>query len=370
MPNPPSPNWLAVLAALSLGAPLTAQQPTQAQVQAILQQPGSADGVRARIKSSGLTPDQIRARLGASGYDPALLDPFLTDQQPLTNSPVTDDQTAAIRALGLAPATSLVPPVETGARKVSEAPPSGVFGVDVFRRSTTQFLPLLSGPVPPDYRLGPGDVLVLILTGDVELTHQLGITRNGFVLIPQVGQVFLANLTLDQARNVLVDRLGRVYSGVRRGTNATTRFDLSVANVRAVQVYVVGEVTQPGAYQMSALGTVLTALYTAGGVTEQANLRAVAVRRRGETVATFDLYGYLLQGDTRNDVRIENGDVVYVGVRVRRATVRGSVQRPAAYDLAPNETLGDLIAAAGGLQAEAARSRISIERVVPPVQRA
>ena len=324
--------------------------------------------MRARIRASGLTDDQIRARLQASGYDPALLDPFLTDTAGATPA-VTGDHAAAIQALGLAPTVAQRPAPDTGLRPTPEQAPSGVFGVDVFRRTTTQFLPLLSGPVPPDYRLGPGDALVLILTGDVELTHQLAITREGFTLIPQVGQVFLANLTLAQARNALYDRLGRVYSGVRRGSAASTQFDLSVASVRAVQVYVVGEVNQPGAYQVSALGTVLTALYVAGGVTEEANLRTVAVRRGGETIATFDLYDYLLAGDTRNDIRLENGDVVYVGVRERRATVRGNVQRPAAYDLAPDETLGDLIAAAGGLQADAARSRIAIERIVPPAQR-
>src|SRR5213075_382008 len=165
---------------------------------------------------------------------------------------------------------------------------SNVFGVDVFRRSTTQFPPLLAGPVPPDYHLGPRDVLVLILTGDVELSHTLQVTREGFVFIPQVGQVFVSNLTLDQLRDVLFARLGRVYSGVRRGANASTRFDISVANVRANQVYVVGEVTQPGAYQISSLGTALTALYAAGGVTERANLRDIVVQRAGKTVATLD----------------------------------------------------------------------------------
>ena len=323
-----SRNWLAVLATLTLATPVQAQQPTPAQVQAILGQPGSADAIRAQIKSSGLTPDQIRARLQASGYDPKLIDPFLTDSAGSDTLAVSVEQTAALRALGIAPAPVARQPVDTGARTVPERPATGVFGVDVFRRSTTQFLPLLSGPVPPDYRLGPGDMLVLILTGDVELTYQLGVTREGFVLIPQVGQVYLANLTLAQARSALYDRLGRVYSGVRRGAGATTQFDLSVANVRAVQVFVVGEVTQPGAYQMSALGTVLTALYTAGGVTEQANPREVVVRRSGTTVATFDLYDYLLKGDTRNDIRIENGDVVFVGVRARRVTVAGNVQRP------------------------------------------
>src|SRR5213079_2640702 len=178
-------------------------------------------------------------------------------------------------------------PVYTGLIVRRVAAPSSVFGVDVFRRTTTQFLPLLSGPVPADYKLGPGDVLVLILTGDVELAYTLQVTREGFILIPQVGQVFVSNLTLDQLRNVLYTRLGRVYSGVRRGAGGTVRFDISVANVRANQVYVVGEVAQPGAYQISSLGTVLTALYAAGGITERANMRTVEVRRHSKPVATF-----------------------------------------------------------------------------------
>jgi protein involved in polysaccharide export with SLBB domain len=367
------PRLLLLLLSCVAHAHVGAQLPSAAQVQALVQQRGAGDMVRARIQQSGLTAEQIRARLRASGYDADLLDAFLTEEPPSTSPSLNTDQTAALRALGLSPAdtTSVdsVRSVPTAVRRPTEDPPSGVFGVDVFRRTTTQFLPLLSGPVPPDYRLGPGDVVVLILTGDVELTHQLSITREGFVLIPQVGQVFLANLTLAQARNVLYDRLRRAYSGISRGADATTQFDLSVANVRAIQVYVVGEVSQPGAYQLSALGTVLTAIYTAGGVTDLANLRAVNVRRGGSTVATFDLYEYLLQGNTQNDVRLENGDVVYVGVQQRRATVRGSVLRPATYDLAETESLSDLVAAAGGVAADASLTRISIERIVPPEQR-
>ena len=151
------------------------------------------------------------------------------------------NELAAVQALGLptmAPAASVLP-VDTGLVRTAEGGRSSVFGVDVFQRTTTQFLPLLSGPVPADYKLGPGDVLVLILTGDVELAYTLQVTREGFILIPQVGQVFVSNLTLDHLRDVLYTRLGRVYSGVRHGPNATTHFDVSVANVRANQVYVV-----------------------------------------------------------------------------------------------------------------------------------
>ena len=124
-----------------------------------------------------------------------------------------------------------------------------------------------------NYRLGPGDQLVLILTGDVERSHTLEVTREGFVVIPQVGQVYVANLTLGQLEDQLYGRLGRVYSGVRRGPNATTRFQLSIARLRTIQVYVAGDVVRPGAYQMSSAGTVLTALYAAGGPTTNGSFR-------------------------------------------------------------------------------------------------
>src|SRR2546430_16489492 len=147
---------------------------------------------------------------------------------------------------GMATAGEVLP-VDTGLVRASAAGKSGVFGVDVFQRTTTQFLPLLAGPVPPDYKLGPGDNLVLILTGDVELAYSLPVTREGFVLIPQVGQVHVANLTLDQLRDVLYSRLGRVYSGVKRSAGASTRFDGTVANGRANTGYRVGRVANPRA---------------------------------------------------------------------------------------------------------------------------
>src|SRR5438309_7386565 len=252
---------------------LPAQQRSAAQVQqALSQQPGLADVLRQRIAQSGLTPEQIRSRLQASGYPTNLLDADLgaVAAGQLVPAPGAQEL-AAVQALGLPTGPTNLLPVDTGLFVRRVAAPSAVFGVDVFRRTTTQFLPLLAGPVPADYKLGPPDQLVLILTGDVELAYQLQVTREGFILIPQVGQLFVSNLTLDQLRDLLYTRLGRVYSGVRRSPGATTRFDISVANVRANQAYVVGEVAQPGAYQISSLGTALTALYAAGGVSDRAN---------------------------------------------------------------------------------------------------
>ncbi len=338
--------------------------------QGLLQNP---DAIRQRIRESGLSADQIRSRLRASGYPENLLDSYLGSGAPQAGAGAgTMAELSAIQALGFGPVGSGQQALDTGMirwRGDTLVSKSNVFGVDVFRRSTTQFLPLLAGPVPPDYHLGPRDMLVLILTGDVELAYTLQVTREGFVFIPQVGQVFVSNLTLSQLRDVLYTRLGRVYSGVRRGANATTRFDISVANVRANQIFVVGEVAQPGAYQISSLGTVLTALYAAGGVTERANMRRIEVQRLGKAVASLDLYDYLLRGDTRSDIRLETGDVVFVPVHETRVQVSGAVIRPGIYELRAGEQLGDLLAASGGFRADAALQRVTVHRILAAAER-
>src|SRR6266571_7000287 len=215
---------LAAISVLAFGPPIAStQQPTVSQVQqALQQQPGLGDMVRARIGESGLSAEQIRARLLANGYPATLLDAYMGSNA--APSAPGSQELAAIQVLGLPAVKTPLLNVDTGIVRAAGGPPSDVFGVDVFRRTTTQFLPLLSGPVPPDYKLGPGDNLILI---------------------PEVGQVYVSNLTLDQLRDVLYTRLGRMYAGVRRGPNAAIRFDVTVANVRANQVYVVGEVAQP-----------------------------------------------------------------------------------------------------------------------------
>lgn len=365
---------LALLAALA--GPLGAQTPTPAQIQQLkqlAQMPGGADSIKALIAQSGLTPDQIRAKLQAAGYPGSLLDKYLPGGATGGEAPAPGTaELAGLQAIGLpfAQAAQAVP-LDTGLVTLPDTmrPPSRVFGVDALRRSTTQFLPTLAGPVPPDYQLGPGDQLVLILTGGVELTYDLPVSREGFILIPQVGQVYVANLTLDQLRSVLYTRLGKAYSGVRRGAHATTQFDVSVASVRTNQVYVTGEVTQPGAYQISALGTVLTALYAAGGVTENADMRQIVVRRLGKVVATMDLYDYLLHGDTRDDVRLETGDVIFVPVHGPRVDVEGAVTRPGIYEVKDGEDLPFVIQAAGGLLPNAELNHITIFRLLPAAAR-
>ena len=244
-----------------------------------------------------------------------------------------------------------------------------IFGEEIFRGATSMFEPNLSGPVDANYRLGPGDRLVLILTGDVEASYQLPVTREGFVVIPQVGQLFVANLTLGELDRVLASRLARVYSGVRGNNSGTTRFSVSVARLRSNQVYVVGDVRRPGSYVVSSAGTALTALYAAGGPTTNGSLRSVEIRRGGRTVDVLDVYDYLIRGDASHDVRLQTGDVVFVPVHGRRVRILGQIARPATYEMLDTETLADLLRNAGGFKAAASQQRVLIDRILPPADR-
>jgi protein involved in polysaccharide export with SLBB domain len=260
-------------------------------------------------------------------------------------------------------------PVRDDAAGRDQSESDELFGLALFRNATSEFMPTLDGPVDANYRLGPGDQLVLILTGQVELAHTLDVTREGFIVIPQVGQLSVANLTMAQLENLLFQRLPQSYSGVQRGANAPTRFSVTVSRLRAIQVFVTGDVVRPSSYRISSAGTAMTALYAAGGPTERGTLREVAVRRGGTVVSVLDVYDYLLRGDNSRDVRLENGDVVFVRTHGPRVRVAGEVTRPATYELKVGETLRDALTAAGGFRATAALSRVQIQRIVPPEAR-
>jgi polysaccharide export outer membrane protein len=374
------------------------QLPTPEQAQEALQnQPQLVQQLRQRLLQSGLTPDQVRSRLRAAGYPETLLDEYLpgADTTRITRpGPRTID---AIKSLGILSdleadslqqqdsmlvvsdsvqqvLDSLRAMKSDSARADSLADSVAVlrgqglklFGLETFRRTSTRFQPVQNGPVDENYRLGSGDVLVLILTGDVEQVYTLTVNREGFVVIPQVGQVYVANQTLAQLEDQLYSRLHRVYSGVRRSPDARTKFQVSVARLRNIQVFVIGDVVRPGAYQVSSAGTVLTALYAAGGPSPNGSFRTVQVRRGGKLVDSLDIYDYLLHGINSSDVRLQSGDVVFVPVHRGFVKVAGEVTRPAVYELLPSETLRDLIGFAGGFGPAAYQARVRIHRILPP----
>jgi polysaccharide export outer membrane protein len=388
-----------VLSAPVLGAQSPTTKPTAEQARVLLQtRPDLVAQLRQRFATSGMTREQVHARLRAEGYPEDILDPYLSGATGDAPQP-SDSVYSAVLALGVADTTDIATLqtisalADTSKRSLFAADSlhnrldslkarkdsvgiramrdSGftIFGLDVFESRTSQFNANLSGPVDANYRLGAGDRLVLILTGDVETSYQLDVTREGFVVVPQVGQIYVANLTLGQVEQVLSARLARAYSGVRGTNGGSTRFSISVAKLRTNQVYVVGDVQRPNSYMVSSSGTALTALYAAGGPSVNGSLRRIEVRRGGRIVDTLDVYDYLTRGDASHDVRLETGDIVFVPVHGPRARIVGEIVRPSTYELKGSETLNDLITYAGGFQAAASAQRVVIDRIVPAAER-
>ena len=409
---------VVVVGLFSISALSSAQNPSSAQAQQMLQNPALLQQLRQKIMTSGLTPDQVRARLRAEGYPENLLDAYLPGATgSVDTTATTEDVFAAISQLGIADTVEvelLRCGVNTDTLTVPDTLPSGlidttlnkrrmaarreaaravcaartdslnrgiarpradadsgfvIFGLDFFRNATSQFDPNLSGPVDANYKINPGDRLVLVLTGDVEQSYTLDVTREGFIVIPQVGQIWVNSLTMGELENLLYTKLGRVYSGVRRGAGATTHFYVTPARLSSNQIFVTGDVLRPGSYRISSAGTALSALYAARGPSDNGSLRRVLVRRGGVGVDTLDVYDYLLNGNTAHDVRLNNSDLVFVPIHGARVRVVGEVARPATYEMRPSETLSDALRFAGGFTATAARRRVQIERIVPPEQR-
>ena len=325
---------------------------------------------------------QVRSRLQQAGYDPGLADQYFDSMEGIegtTLSEVDPGFLEAMRALGI-----LQPDVDFPLDPIAPDPPGlaadtlvalpdsvlSVFGLDVFQRRTTGLDQVLNGPVGDDYQLGPGDQLILVLTGDVELAYaNLGVTREGFVIIPDVGQVFVNGQTLGQLRGSLFRRLSEVYSGIRDGGDATTFFDVSLGRLRASQVSVIGDVQSPGSYIVSSVSTVFAALQVAGGPTELGSFRRVVVRRGGQEVRQVDLYDYLLRGDASDDIRLEHGDIVFVPPAGSHITVRGEFRRPALYEVLEGEGLRDVIGFAGGMLPTAHAHALRIVRLLPFAER-
>lgn len=397
--------FLTLLAAASVfvvSGPLFAQtRPTQAQAQAAMTDPAIRARLLAQVRSSGMSPDQIRTQLREMGYSDDVINQLVGAAAGDTTAALSDDVFAAVRALGIIDSSvvdSLRAPIlqrrrvratadsllldsisvalqndtvraaierilsSPAARRLGADSGFALFGREVFDRKTTQFDPAVSGPLPPDYRIGFGDQFTLVLTGDVERTEALTVARDGSVVLRDVGHVPAANLTFEQFRSTLAGRLGRVHSGIRTGSMG---FSVLPTKVGTNQVFVLGDVKSPNAYQVSRLGTVLTALYAAGGPNDNGDARSIEVKRNDRVIATMDLYDYLLSGSADSDVRLENGDVVFVRPRGPRVRVTGAVVRPATYELKTGESLADAIRMAGGFRPEADRRRVQIERIVP-----
>lgn len=230
------------------------------------------------------------------------------------------------------------------------------FGYDLFQRSRRAFAPATDIPVPADYVVGPGDTIIVQLFGNQNTEYFLEVSREGTINFPELGPVTVAGLTFTDVRNTLNQRVGEQMIGVRAS--------ITLGELRSIQVFVLGDVERPGSYTVGGLSTITNGLFASGGVNNIGSLRNVALRRNGETVSTLDLYDLLLRGDSRADVRLQAGDVIFVPPIGATVAIDGEVRRPAVYELKEERTIAEIVALAGGLNANADRRSVKLERVV------
>ncbi|MBA7691321.1 hypothetical protein ES703_99864 [subsurface metagenome] len=217
-------------------------------------------------------------------------------------------------------------------------------------------------PVHADYRLGPGDEIIISLWGETQLRSKHIVTRDGNVYIDKIGQLSVTGKTLREAKAYLTSRFEQVYATLRN-PDPTTFLDISLGALKSINVKFSGEVSLPSILAIHPFSTVTTGLIQAGGVEESGSLREIHVIRDGKIRSTMDLYAFLLQGKTDGDIRLRDQDVVFVPVRNTTISVDGAVQRPGIYEALPGETFADVLAYSGGLKPNA-QAQLAVERIV------
>lgn len=236
-----------------------------------------------------------------------------------------------------------------------------VFGRNIFNTRNLTFEPSVNLATPPNYRLGPGDEVIIDIWGTSQNTIRQQISPDGTINIEKIGPVSLSGMTVSEANEYLKRVLGKTYSGLD-APDGTLEIRLTLGNARTIQINVMGEVIQPGTYALSSFSTVFHALYRAGGVNEIGSLRNVQVTRNGKTVAKVDVYDFIMKGKTQDDIRLQEGDVIIVPAYEALVQISGNVKRPMKFEMKKNETLATLINYAGGFSADAYTRSLRVVR--------
>ena len=230
-----------------------------------------------------------------------------------------------------------------------------IFGSELFRNVPSTFAPVDTGPVTAEYVIGPGDEIMIRAWGQVDVDLSVAVDRTGAINIPKVGTIHVAGIKYEDLQKYLKAAIGRVFRN----------FDLSVSlgQLRAIQVFVVGQARRPGSYTISSMSTLVNAIFAAGGPSSKGSMRSIQLKRGSKVVTELDLYDLLIKGDKSNDVSLLPGDVIYVPPVGSLVAVSGSVNVPAIFELKRGGKLADLIAWAGGLASTASGQKATVERI-------
>lgn len=375
--QPITPNQAPCPAPIGSGGAIAPSSPTQLpgnteQLAALGLTPGQQGGQqtgRAGSGNMGSTTAQSPGGGGSVGTvgipkHPGLLSPVIQDQQRemqgQTSSGLPGQQQGdSVSQLSIEDAFSRFFLLQGVTGQLKQ------FGYNFFDLRFSGLPPAMDAPVGPEYVLGPEDTLSIHIWNvpepSLNRSYISSVERDGTIFIPQVGSIPVAGATFAQVTQIIRAKLGGLLK----------RFDLhvSMARLRTMKVYVVGEVVRPGAYELSSLATASHALYAACGPTKSGSLRHVQIVRGNKTLSDLDFYDFFLKGDRSQDLNLQSGDTVVVTPIGPVAAIGGPVKRPAIYELKSQTTLLDMIELAGGLSPSADRRRCQVYRVEAGLKR-
>lgn len=229
-----------------------------------------------------------------------------------------------------------------------------VFGRNIFNNQMLTFQPNQNMATPANYRLGAGDNVIIDVWGASQETFEGEVSPDGTVTIEGVGPIALGGMSVSQANATVKSRLGKFYEGCS--------VQLTVGNTRTIQVQVMGEVNVPGTYSLSSLSSAFNALYAAGGINDIGTLRNIKVYRSGRCIAIIDVYDYILNGNAKGDVRLQDNDIIVVGPYECLVDIRGKVKRPMFYEMKRKESVKTILSYAGGFTGDAYKKSIRLVR--------
>ncbi len=231
-----------------------------------------------------------------------------------------------------------------------------VFGRNIFNTRNLTFEPNNNMATPPNYQLGPGDEVIIDIWGASQTSIRQTITPDGTINMQELGPIYLSGMTVEEANRFLKNKLGTVFA------NENNQIQMTLGNTRTIQINIMGEVVQPGTYALSAFSTVFHALYRAGGVNDIGSLRNVQLVRNGKKIAAVDVYDFIMQGKIKDDIRLQEGDVIIVPAYDMLVKMSGNVKRPMRFEMKKDETLAALIKYAGGFNADAYSKSVRMVR--------
>ena len=233
--------------------------------------------------------------------------------------------------------------------------PLPVFGRNLFEDVPSTFAPMDRIPVPSDYAVGPGDELLVRLWGKIDLDSHVTVDRNGQIFLPRVGTLNVSGLRYAQLEGFLRSAVGGLYKDFE--------LNVTLGQLRSIQILVLGNARRPGSYTLSSLSTLVDALFESGGPSATGTMRHIQLRRNGRTVTDFDLYDLQQKGDTSHDVPLLSGDEIYVPPIGPQVAIAGNVNQPGIFELKGDSTIAAALEGAGGLTNLAATARVLLERI-------